>query len=249
MLWSRDCDFKDVISKLRERCINSGYNQGLVDEILVQADTLDRLLTPRIKDNADANLRIIRWVILSGTSYEKCIHQFTSKLNYTLKNDGIKLEIVKSTGSCIGQLLFNNNVKSMVPHICVSGYCAICTYNLRPGTNEVISPTTGRKYHIDSNLNCDNCGIYKIDCPCLSLYTGKTTTYFGNRFNEHFDPSKISSVLDHAKHCPLGKSKDQYSIQFLENVFSRGKYTLSEREYMWNERLRGILNIQKTLKR
>ena len=67
-LCSRDFDFKDAISKLRERCINSGHNQGLVDEILVQADTLDRLLTPRIKDNADANLRIIRWVILSGTS-------------------------------------------------------------------------------------------------------------------------------------------------------------------------------------
>ena len=111
----------DAKSKLREHCINSGYNQGLVEEILVQADTLDRLLTPRIKDNADANLRIIRWVIFSGISYEKCIHQFTSKLNYTSKNHGIKLEIVKSTGSCIGQLLFNNKVKSMVPHICVSG--------------------------------------------------------------------------------------------------------------------------------
>ena len=78
----------------------------------------------------------------------------------------------------------------------------------------------------------------------MSLYTGKTTTEFHNRFDNHFDQSKSSAVLDHTKTCQIGKSKENYTIQFLENVYSRGKYTLSEREYLWNERLRGILNIQ-----
>ena len=35
----------------------------------------------------------------------------------------------------------------------------------------------------------------------------------------------------------------------LENVWGRGKYTLSEREYLWNKRLKGNINIQKTISR
>ena len=147
-------------------------------------------------------------------------------------NHGIILEVVKCTGSSIGQLLFNNKEKSVVPHACNSANCTICTKNLRAQSKEVISTTTGRKYHIDSNLNCDNCGIYKVSSPFLSLYTGKTTTNFGNRFDEHFDTSKISSVLDHSKNCLMGKTKDQYNIQFLENVFSRVKYIHFQRVFM-----------------
>ena len=60
---------------------------------------------------------------------------------------------------------------------------------------------------------------------------------------------KESSVLDHSKVCPFGKKKEQYNVQFLENNLNRGKYTLSEREYLWNERLRGELNVQKVLKK
>ena len=247
-LCSRDSDFKNAVSKLRARCINSGYDEVVVDSILSQADTLERVLTPRESTEPDSDVYKVRWVILSGTSYEKQIQQFTGRLNGSLKNHNIKLELVKSTGSCIGQLLFNNNEKPAVSRECNSSNCSICSLNLRPDSNEVISPTTGRKYHIDPNLNCENCGIYKISCPCLGLYTGKTTTYFGNRFNEHFDSSRSSSVFEHSKSCLVGKHKDQYSIQFLENVYVRGKYTLSEREYLWNERLRGIINIHKTLK-
>ena len=79
------------------------------------------------------------------------------------------------------------------------------------------------------------------------LYTGKTTVPFGTRFNQHFTQTS-SSVFEHYKTCPIGVQKISYSVQFLENVHSRGKYTLSEREYLWNERLRGMMNIQKTLK-
>ena len=37
-------------------------------------------------------------------------------------------------------------------------------------------------------------------------------------------------------------------VQFLENVWDRGKYSLSEREYLWNKRMKGSINVQKTLK-
>ena len=247
-LCSRDCDFHDAIAKLKERCINSGYDIKLVDNILLCANSLERVLTPKVRDTSDSNFYKIRWVVLSGTPYEKQITEFVRNLNSILFDHGIKLEIVKSTGSSIGQLLFNNNIKSEVSFTCSNSHCSICKNSLRPDEHFAISPTNGRKYSISPNINCENCGIYAIKCPCSSLYTGKTTTTFVNRFNEHFT-SKSSSIYEHCNTCTIGREKHSYSVQFLENVFSRGKYTLSEREYLWNERLRGLMNVQKTLKK
>ena len=85
-------------------------------------------------------------------------------------------------------------------------------------------------------------------CPCSAAYTGKTTTSFGQRFDEHFKRYHKSSINEHSKECPQGRNKEDYKLQLLENVFSRGKYTLSEREFLWNERLGGEINVQKILK-
>ena len=247
-LCSRDSDFMDAIGKLRQRCVNSGYDEVMVDSILSQANTLVRSLTPNPRD-ISTDTHLVRWVILSGSEYEKQIQSFASRINRTLINHNIKLEIVKSTGSCIGNLLFNNNVKSTVARACGSPNCNVCLKGLRPDSNEIVSPTNGRSYVVTKNINCSNAGIYCICCACLSLYTGKTTGQFNKRTDEHFDPSKSSAVLDHTRTCEVGRNKEDYTVQYLENMYSRGKYTLSEREYLWNERLRGILNIQKTLKR
>ena len=245
---SRDCDFMDAIGKLRQRCLNSSYDELMVNGILAQANTLVRSLTPNPRDNS-TDTHIIRWVILSGSDYVKQIQSFASRINRTLNNHNIKLEIVMSTGSCIGNLLFNNNVKSAVARACGSPNCNVCLKGLRPDSDEIVSPTNGRSYVVAKNINCCNAGIYCICCACLSLYTGKTTGPFNKRDDEHFDPSKSSAVLDHTRTCEVGRNREDYTIQYLENMYSRGKYTLSEREYLWNERLRGILNIQKTLKR
>ena len=245
-LCSKDSDFMEATGKLRQRCMNSGYDMDMVDSILAQASVLDRVLTPRVKDN-NSDAHVIRWVTLTGTAYDKQIQEFAGRINGSLQNHNIKLEIVKSTGSCVGNLLFNNNVKSLITHVCSASNCNVCSKRLRADSDTVISPTNGRSYPINLNLNCDNCGIYSISCLCTALYTGKTTTTFTQRFNKHFT-STSSAVFDHTKHCQVGKSKKDFSIQYLENMYSRGKYSLSEREYLWNVRLRGILNIQKTLK-
>ena len=171
--------------------------------------------------------------------------KFTGRINRSLQNHNIKIELVKSTGASIAKMLFNNNVKCRREHACIN--CDVCSKNLRGDSEEVISPTNGRSYSLDKNLNCGNCGVYCICCACLALYTGKTTTFYSNRFDEHFT-TPGSAVFDHMKHCQVGKNKDDYKIQFLENMYSRGKFSLSEREYLWNERLRGIINIQKTLR-
>ena len=216
----------------------------MVDGILSQASTLDRVLTSRTRDNGP-DTRVIRWVVLSGSAYEKQIHNFTGRINASMQNHNIKLELVKCTGTSIAKMLFNNNVKSHIPYSCNN--CDVCSKNLRGDAGEVISPTNGRIYPLDKNLNCKNCGIYCIYCTCLALYTGKTTTFYSNRFDEHFYQSG-SAVLGHMKHCEVGKNKEDFKIQFLENMYARGKFSLSEREYLWNERLRGFINIQKTLR-
>ena len=243
-LCSKNDDFIDAIQKLRQRCINSGYETKMIDEILSQADSLERIQEVCVVLPPAS----IKWVVLSGTVYEKRITDFARRINAYLKNKNIKIEIIKSTGSSLSKLIFNNNVKPSTPKVCTLQNCTICSNSLRPDADSIVSPTNGRIYKLNPNLSCLDSGIYCIASPCVSLYTGKTTHEFNKRFDEHFR-SKSSAVLDHSTKCEVCRNKCDFSIKFLESMYSRGKYSLSEREYLWNERLRGILNIQKTLKK
>ena len=51
----------------------------------------------------------------------------------------------------------------------------------------------------------------------------------------------------HMKECKSKPMVDEVVVQFLENVWDRGKYTLSEREHLWYRRLNGTINIQKII--
>ena len=248
-LCSKDSDFISAVDGLKKRCIMSGYDKDMVENIISQAATLRRSLKRRNQpsDNTTDEMKTIRWVVLSGTSYEKEISNFTRNINELLKNHKIKLEIVKSTGSNIGRLLFNNREKFNAPE-CNVGNCYICTNEIKDPGSQVTSKITHYDYQLDKKLNCKDSGIYRITCPCSAAYTGKTTTSFSQRFDEHFKQYHKSSVNDHSKECPQGRIKEDYRVHFLENVHSRGKYTLSEREFLWNERLGGEINIQKILR-
>ena len=247
-LCSNDNDFRSAIDDLKSRCYNSGYDKTIVDGILNQADGLQRTLVKQNSQLNDENIKTVRWVILNGTSYEKTITSFTRNLNELMKNQSIRFELIKSTSSNLGQLLFNNREKYEIQRDCNTSNCTICGNDLRSPDDNIIGKLSEKKYNIDMNITCENSGIYRITCPCKSAYTGKTTTSFCQRFDEHFQQSSNSSINDHSKSCSLGKTKNQYTIHFLENSLNRGKYTLSEREFLWNERLGGELNVQKILK-
>ena len=45
---------------------------------------------------------VLRWVVLSGTAYEKHISDFTVRINRYLDFHGIKIELLNSTCSSIG---------------------------------------------------------------------------------------------------------------------------------------------------
>ena len=66
------------------------------------------------------------------------------------------------------------------------------------------------------------------------------------RYRQHW--VKNTTVKEHLDSCKSNPTTNDVKIQFLENVWDRGKYSLSEREYLWNKRLKGTINIQKTIK-
>ena len=82
---------------------------------------------------------------------------------------------------------------------------------------------------------------------CNSQYTGKTVN-FSQRFVEHFSTSRQSTVYQHKKECHKCYITKDFEVTLVENCHNRGKFSLSEREYLWNARIKGTMNIQKTLK-
>ena len=99
--------------------------------------------------------------------------------------------------------------------------------------------------HHRASVHFHHSGIYLITCKCGEQYIGKTTVSFGKRFNEHW--TKNTAVKEHLNRCAEKPTKEDVKIQFVENVWNRGKFSLSEREFLWNKRFKGSINIQKTL--
>ena len=53
---------------------------------------------------------------------------------------------------------------------------------------------------------------------------------------EHFCKCKTSAIYTHQRNCDKCVNGDDCSVVFVENYLDRGKYTLSEREYLKNKR-------------
>ena len=244
-LCSRDCDFRESVESLTTRCIRSGYNLNMVRDILGQSSSLERRLLPVIRDSENEKISI-RLVTIAGTFYEKEFINFAKRMNPYLSTSGIKIDIVRSTAPTIGQVLFNNNNKSSIVHQCDMNNCVICPIGIQNTSGLVKSSLTKREYNVDKNLTCNDGGIYVISGICTGQYTGKTI-HFGNRNMYHFN-TNTTAISDHKHVCRDCNSTDNYSVTFVENYLKRGKYSLSEREMLWNCRIKGIINAQKTLK-
>ena len=159
---------------------------------------------------------------------------------------GIKIEIVKSTAPSLGRSLFNNNNSSNTMDMqCPSENCSLCNSGTINKSDKVLSTVTGKEYNVDKNLSCADGGIYVITGKCEGQYSGKTI-HFGVRGTQHF-LKKGTSIFKHKQECNSCNSASDFSISFVENFLNRGKYSLSEREFLWNRRIKGVLNVQKTL--
>ena len=82
---------------------------------------------------------------------------------------------------------------------------------------------------------------------CSAQYTGKTI-HFGPRMKEHLKSSGTSAVSDHMNSCNTCYFVRDFHVTYVEHYNDRGKYSLSEREYLWDHRIKGSINLQKILK-
>ena len=116
---------------------------------------------------------------------------------------------------------------------------------MRNDTGVLKSNVTGNSFKVDPNLDCSDGGIYVVDTTCVAQYTGKTI-HFGIRSNEHFVQGN-TAISSHILNCNVCENGTDFKWTLVENQLKRGKYSLSEREYLWNNRIRGSINTHKTL--
>ena len=185
-------------------------------------------------------------MVLSGTTYENKFVEFAKRINPLVAQKGIKIDIVKLTAPSLASLLFNNNNLSYtMDHQCINNNCSLCSSDIINKSGKVVSTVTNTEYKVDKNLTCANGGIYVITGKCNGQYSGKTIHY-GIRGDEHFLRNS-STIYKHKQECISCNDVSDFTITFVENYLKRGKYSLSEREFLWNKRIKGVLNIQKTL--
>ena len=245
-LCSRNEDFDEAVWDLEMRCKNSGYSSKLIDSVLSQPYTVQRILSKPDTHSFKNTPGSLRLITLSGTTYENEFTEFAKRINPLVSQKGIKIEIVKSTAPTLGRILFNNsNSSNKSDNQCHNNNCSLCCSNIINKSGKVASTVTGIAYNVDKNLTCSNGGIYAITGQCRGQYSGKTIHY-GTRGDEHFLRNS-TTIYKHKQECNTCENTQDFSITFVENYTSRGKYSLSEREFLWNKRMKGVLNIQKTL--
>ena len=244
-LCSKEEDYKEAAELLKQRCVASGYKIDTIQDVFRNYEEIPRDLTDRFP-NSDDDVHKVRLITLAGTPYLRSIEAFAQRMNRVLATSGIKVELVKTTGPSIGKSLFNNNSNGAdFTEDC--GNCIICNNEAHNVQNRVGSTVTGRSYRITNTLTCANGGIYVYEGACKDQYTGKTTVPFSTRTTEHIRKQKTSSVYKHREKCRQCNGSSDFTMSFIEDYRKRGKYTLSEREYLWNFRIKGVINDQKTL--
>ena len=153
-LCSKDEDFQTSLEGLRLRCYNSGYDRTMVDQILRNAASLKREFNP--KQHVAETVSKIRWVVQSGSMFEKEQTEFVRNINEVLKEHLVTFEIVKMTGPTIGSQLFNNFDESDALQPDCRGKCFVCKNNARGDPESVVSSVTKKKYYISPNVTCWN---------------------------------------------------------------------------------------------
>ena len=243
-LCSRETDYVVAVEQLKHRCKASGYKMNDITEVFAGYEDIPRNLEDRIREDDD-DMHKVRLITMAGTPYGDEIKEFATRMNRVLSNSMIKVEIVNTTSPSLAKSLFNNNGNVEDTGNC--GTCIICRNGAINTQGMVRSTVTGKTYQIARNLTCTDGGIYVYKGPCEDQYTGKTTVLYGKRADEHIRHQKSSSVYKHRDTCRQCRGTSNFSMSFIEDYNKRGKFTLSEREYLWNYRIKGVINDQKTL--
>ena len=134
---------------------------------------------------------------------------------------------------CISNnIIYNNSNPPDVPDFCVEKNCIVCNNDIKDESRILTSATTGNSYKLGRDLNCCEGGIYAVTGNCSQQYVGKTVS-FGKRMKDHLK-TKSTSIHCHKQNCKKCCSVNNFKVTYVENYHDRGKYTLSEREFLWN---------------
>ena len=244
-LCSRQSDYVEAVEQLKQRCAASGYKAVDIEAVFTDYENIPRTLDDHTRDDDDDDTHKVPLVTLAGTPYSNDIKEFATRMNRVLSSSKIEVQIVSTTGPSLAKSLFSNN--GNVENVENCGNCILCRNNAINTQGTVRSTVTGKTYNIARNLACTNGGIYVYGGPCDDQYSGKTTVFYSKRTDEHLRLQKTSSVYKHREKCRQCSGTSNFSMSLVEDYKQRGKYTLSEREYLWNYRIKGVINDHKTL--
>ena len=79
---SREIDYVEAVLKLKNRCVNSGYNTPLIESILGEAKNIQRTLEYTNIQPIKNDVEYLRLVILSETTYANEFKRFTQRMNF-----------------------------------------------------------------------------------------------------------------------------------------------------------------------
>ena len=101
-LCSREEDFAEAVESLKLRCLNSGYDQAVVEDILKEAQNIPRSLQIKErKENEEAHK--IRWITTAHSTVEEEMENFVKEMNASLKNQNVMFELIKTTAPTLGK--------------------------------------------------------------------------------------------------------------------------------------------------
>ena len=252
---SVDSEFQSSLADLKQRCLNSDYDEKIIDPILDSAKSYQRKITTaqeylkaKPKEKTDKILWVCEYTP-GKSSYYNELKSLVADINKTvLQNFSTKIQVISTIQSSLARTLFNNpNFAKPNSNRCDFKKCLLC--QAWPDTlDQVITSEVGEVFNVRTRANCKNGGIYLATCnDCESQYIGKTVNFY-QRFLQHTAKSSKSALQQHTRVCSnssFDSIRKKYSFSLIFDMFDRGKYSLSEIEMMWVDKMKSSINVQK----
>ena len=255
----REEDYREALEKLKEKCLRSGFNKNLVNDMIDLTKQWKERFSP--PPSPESSITKSESRLVWTTQFPKLL-----KLNSKEKNLNQKAMVsYKRPLTLAGHLTNYRKVahSSTMTHIKGSrpcNHCALCGMyggKAMVCTTESIKSSTGKIFKINDHLTCKDFGIYVATCRlCTSQYVGHTVNNFSKRWNQHRSiwkngcsesDDRAALRIHYAKFHPKAGSidmADAFEVTFVDKP-SNPKH-LDILESSWISRLCANININKT---
>nr|CAB3263302.1 uncharacterized protein LOC108950347 [Phallusia mammillata] len=254
-----DQDYRNSLNRLREKCLLSGFHQGMTEDMLHIAEGWKERFGPEDKNRPQNR-------IVWATAFPACVlltqkekameplASITYKRPPTLAHFLSNFKVLS-----IGKAGKDNGTGSSSP----CGKCALCgnfgSHQTMVYHTTVLKTPTG-SIQLRQNLTCRNYGIYVATCrKCGKQYVGQTKNKFSTRWNTHratwktFDCSANNdraALLRHyaENHSAILKRKPHIHLCFFVVFVQMPSPNLLDIfEDKWLNKIKAEINIQKMI--